>query len=447
MTYPLTEAVIFTGLPKHAHQLRSQFDRRTLFISNGAGHNPVVVSETADLAASADAVVMLCLYNQGQDCAAPNAILVARSVATPFLELLRQQVRDTLVGSFQDTACRVGPISDPDDLPGIAAFLTRERRWLVDGGSIDVQSGIVTPTIFRKPLREGGNYAEGYAPFIFVQEYDSDEDLACYFETAAYAEHAMYVTVYGDSPYVRLLSGREINGRLLHQDDTLVFNRHLHAEGVERGTKPYGGYGPGASSVSFEGRTISKPTLPQRDIVEHLLAHDSIRSSGGRWEIRCDHTTPSGPGEATMSAAANWNDAARTLYVDTEPFRGQPKRFVPLDERVCLPLLRLPNRAVLANLTTDGLALIEAVAALVRGREAKGFLEFSTRFYEIIRGFPSPGAPRERRRAAFQLLYQVLFARNTGPKLDHFLWDVDQSGLLHLLGQGNLWQSSRPAGT
>ena len=31
-----TSMVIFTGLPKHARQLRSQFDQRTLVISNGA---------------------------------------------------------------------------------------------------------------------------------------------------------------------------------------------------------------------------------------------------------------------------------------------------------------------------------------------------------------------------------------------------------------------------
>lgn len=432
-TYPLTEAVIFTGLPKHARQLRSQFDRLTLFISNGAGHNPVVVSETADLASAADAVAALCLYNQGQDCAAPNAILVAQSVATAFLDLLRQRVEATPVGAFHHKSMRVGPISDPEDLPRIAAFLTRERRWLASGGGIDVQSGIVTPSIFRKPLREGANYAEAYAPFIFVQEYDSDGDLAGYFETAVYADHAMYVTVYGDSPYVRQLPGREINGRVLHQADTLHVNRHLHAEGVERGTKPYGGYGTGASSVSFEGKTTAKPTLAQRDIFDHLVA-SSTRAAGGRWEILCDHAIASDQNKAARQEVANRDDPARILFIDSEPLRAQASRFVTLDEGAILPLLRLPNRAVWSNMTADQVTLIQAVAALVHGRGDMAFLDFSAHFYRVIRDFPSPRAPREYRQVAFQLLYQLLFARNTGPKLDHFLWDVDRRLILQLLG-------------
>lgn len=445
-TRPLTEAVIFTGVPKHARQLRSQFDQRTLFISNGAGHNPVVVSETADLEQAAEAIAALCLYNQGQDCAAPNSILVADSVSGRFLDLLRKIVRDTAVGPFRDKACRVGPISDPDDLPRIAQFLARERCWLDVGGSIDFQTGIVAPAIFRKPLREGGNYAEAYAPFIFIQEYSCDQELATYFETAAYFEHAMYVTLYGESPYVRQLVGKELGGRILHRDDTLNFDRHLHEDGVERGTKPYGGYGAGASSLSFLGKAIAMPTLPPRDIFDHLVAPERLHYQfefdqpgrpTGRWEICFGEVPSSGQAVEAEKRATGRTDPNRAVYIDIEPYLDRQQRFIPVDERRCLSLLRSSNRALLADLDSEGLALLQLVGQLVSGRYAMDFSTFSARLYQAVRGFSAPGGERQRRAAAFQVLYQALFAASTGPKLDHFLWEVDQDMLLHLFRLGS----------
>src|SRR3989344_6714495 len=55
-TRPVTDVVIFTGLPSNADKLRIIFDKRTLFIANGTGHNPVVVSNDADLSKAVEAV-------------------------------------------------------------------------------------------------------------------------------------------------------------------------------------------------------------------------------------------------------------------------------------------------------------------------------------------------------------------------------------------------------
>ena len=200
---PITDVVIFTGIPAHAARLRLVFDRRTLFIVNGAGHNPVVISKDANLSKAVEAVLTLQLYNQGQDCAAPNAILVHKSVAIEFLRMLRENIRDIKVGHYTDKSCRVGPISDPNDLVRIQNFLINNREWIDPStpGTIRTRDSIVEPTIIYKPIIKGGNFSEIFAPIIFVQEYANDKELKLYFENKDYAQNAMYITLYGTSAY------------------------------------------------------------------------------------------------------------------------------------------------------------------------------------------------------------------------------------------------------
>src|SRR3989344_727177 len=216
---PITDVVIFTGTSVHADQLRSVFDKRTLFISNGSGHNPVIVSKDADLGKAVDAVLTLQFYNQGQDCAAPNAILVHKDILKDFLSMLRQSVSSTKVGFYEDKSCRIGPISDPKDLVRIQDFLIENREWLDPStpGVIRTIDAIVKPTIICKPLIKGGNFNEIFAPIIFVQEYTDDSELSNYFEDQRYTQNAMYVTLYGTSKYIKSLIDKPIRGKVLHK--------------------------------------------------------------------------------------------------------------------------------------------------------------------------------------------------------------------------------------
>lgn len=82
----------------------------------------------------------------------------------------------------------------------------------------------------------------------------------------------MYITLFGASKYINSLIGKKLfKKRILHDKGTIIMNTDLHARGVEKGTKPYGGYGKEASNVSIYGKITAKPTLPQRDIYELLV--------------------------------------------------------------------------------------------------------------------------------------------------------------------------------
>ncbi len=268
------DVVIFTGKPENAYITQKAFGESVLFIGNGASHNPVVISRGADIDASVEAVLEVQLYNQGADCAAPNSILVESSVYNNFIKRLRIAVKGVKVGGYKDKETIVGPFLEKKHLKEVEALLMEYDRF-IDHSTRPVlrrEENIIAPIIINKPLVEGGNYVEWYAPVFIVQKYEKDSDLHLYFENPVYEKQAGYITLFGKSDYVEGLIGKKFySGKILHPADTILRNTHLHAFGMERGVKPYGGYGENSSFVSWGGITLPKPTLPQREIYDYLV--------------------------------------------------------------------------------------------------------------------------------------------------------------------------------
>lgn len=442
-TRPVTEVVIFTGTLVHAEKLRLVFDKRTLFITNGAGHNPMVVSNDADLDKAVAAVTTLQFYNQGQDCAAPNAVLVHQDIFQKFMEILRDETKNTKVGAYQDKSSRVGPISDPEDLVRIQRFLIEHLQWIdpATPGIISAKDSIVTPTIISKPLSEGGNFVEMFAPIIFVQEYSIDEELKNYFEDKQYARNAMYVTLYGTSNYIKDLVGKSINGKMLHDQSTLIHNTHLHAPGVERGTKPYGGYGYGASSISLNGKLIAMPTLPQRDIYESLVKPLSKKESLEKADITNStqilHKNIRKllqiklPEPESQLEPSLYSDS---IYLDIEQIKNSAARYVRISEDRLYPLLQKPNTNYVALLEVKETRLLQELLSLLQLKPTTTFKEFETSLYAIPK---KEGVSNTQNKALqkrfFQNIYQMLFGRDEGPRLAEFLWHVEESKIEKLL--------------
>jgi len=124
------DAVIFTGTPQNAKKVRALFEENVLFIGNGAGHNPVVVTESADLNSAVEAVIELQLYNQGQDCANPASILVQKNILNKFLKLLLKRIGKVKTGNYKDKGVMVGPMTKIEDLEKAQKILTKNHEWI-----------------------------------------------------------------------------------------------------------------------------------------------------------------------------------------------------------------------------------------------------------------------------------------------------------------------------
>lgn len=442
-TLPVTDAVIFTGTSIHAEQLRFVFDERTLFISNGSGHNPLVVSSDANLPKAVAATITLQLYNQGQDCAAPNAVLVHKDIFTSFLSLIRDELRTVGVGHYSNRSCRVGPISDPKDLVRIQDFLIRNRKWLdaTTPGVTRAADAILEPTIITKPLSEGGNYSEIFAPVIFLQQYSSEEELAQYFENKSYALNAMYVTLYGTSKYIQELIRRSAKKGGIHPKDTFLHNTHLHAPGKERGTEPYGGYGLGASSLSIHGQTIAKPTLPQRDIFEWIAT--PLLKSDKSLQISKDLKRFSKILEKDIqkllrlkaSDAPDAESKATSItYIDTQTLKKESFRYIKLKEDVSFHLLASPNLEYINKLRPHRIDNIRKLNELIKRRDSFNLEEFKTGLYAIpVTTGMSTAKKKEAQLQFFQDAYELIFGEKSGPRLAQFLIEVDPAEVCVLL--------------
>ncbi len=442
---PVTDAVIFTGTSLHAEKLRLVFDQRTLFIANGSGHNPIVIAEDANIPDAVEAALDLQLYNQGQDCAAPNAILVHKHSFKPFIRHLREELQKVHVGNYRDQSCRVGPISEPEDLKRIQNLLVDNLPWLDEStpGIIRTNEVIVEPTIICKPLKEGGNFTEVFSPIIFVQQYDDDNELSTYFEHSHYARNAMYISLYGTSKYVESLIGKTIEGKILHDKASILHDKHLHMPGMERGVKPYGGFGYAASSISINGKIIPKPTLPQRDIYEQLVkpiiaskSAEKRREALSRMKKLQIKDVRKLLGLKTVeSTEVTKNNFSGKSYVDAlDIIASDAQRYIEFVPERTFHLLNEVNIEHVAVMEPRHIHQIRALRKYINQHKSFDKSDFMHFLYGVAKKLDATDKEnKEAQLAFFKNIYQLLLGKDSGPRLTHFLIDADRRILLALL--------------
>ncbi len=439
---PVTDVVIFTGTPFHADRLRTVFDQRTLFITNGAGHNPLIITEHADISNSVEAALTLQLYNQGQDCASPNSILVHNRSFLVFNNLLLEKLRRIKIGNYNDRSCIVGPINDIEDLIRIQGLLVENKKWINSNtpGVIRTNQSIVEPTIINKPLRDGGNYNEVFAPIFFIQEYENDVMLSNYFENDQYARNAMYVTVYGDSKYIDSLAGKYVNDKLLHDESTIIRNTHLHAHGIERGTQPYGGYGHGASSVSINRKITCKPTLPQREIYDYIVRPilelgnlENLRKSRNGMQKIMTKNIEKLLGQKN-SVKKDAPILLAKMYIDLLELTDKGKRYSEISSRMIHSLLTEPNIEYMSDMELKHIDQIRELHNFLKKNRFSKVEELESILYSIPKRF---GATERENRieqlALYRQIYYLLFGKDSGPRLAQFLFEANHDHILLLL--------------
>jgi|GEM_PF-1727438 len=447
---PVTDVVIFTGTSKHADQLRMLFPKRTLFITNGSGHNPLIVARNANLEKATEATLSLTLYNQGQDCAAPNTIIVHDDVHEDFLSLLIQKIKKVKIGAYVDRDCRVGPISNAMDLVRVKEFLVTNREYMhpATPGIINTFNVTLEPVVIAKPLKEGGNYDEIFAPVIFVQKFSGDEELKKYFEDKKYSANAMYVTLYGDNKYILDLKDMIFDGRKIHDKYSVLQNIHLHEPGIERGTQPYGGRGIGASSIGINGKLIGKATLPQRDIFEWLVLpliknQEEFETQKALTEcatevlekdiqklLKIKNNELKGE---ENPAPTNTQDS-EIFYFDRNLLEENTGRYIQVGTTLLYSLLKKHNTKCIELLSLQEINLIKSLVLLMESKQKMSEPEFKKKLYAIPKKSEiSDNENKSRQKHFFTLIYKLLFGKTSGPRLNHFLYEVDNTEVLKLL--------------
>jgi lysyl-tRNA synthetase class 1 len=265
--------VVFTGRPSNAEKILLDMKIDSMLVINGSGHNPVVVTETADIEKAIEGSLFLKSFNGGQDCGGPDAILVHQNIAEKFISEFNTRFRALKVGPFSSTDTVIGPIKRFSELQKFATIFNNNNKDIVSGGLIDFKDEIVYPTTIVRSIERHPNYKEVFGPVAFIHPYKKDADLSCYFQDidGQYNANRMYVTVYGYSDF---LSQRDDS--IAPTDGNvgiLLKNQTIHD--VEIGYKPYGGFSLAASGIikkTSKGMTkLAMPILIPQIIYEYLI--------------------------------------------------------------------------------------------------------------------------------------------------------------------------------
>lgn len=91
------------------------------------GNDPAVVLEDADLATSAERIVLSAFRRAGQVCFATKRVYVQRSIADEFRRLLLERVDAMSVGDSQDERSTMGPVNNAGQFARVSDLLERTR--------------------------------------------------------------------------------------------------------------------------------------------------------------------------------------------------------------------------------------------------------------------------------------------------------------------------------
>ncbi len=259
-----SDVIIFTGKYQNFSDIRYICKKDTLMIFNGSGHNPVIVTETAGLKQAVEKIIKAKLYNNGQDCIAPNIIFIHSKIAKKFTYLLCEELEKLKVDvNYSNDKTKIGPLMSQESLISFSEMIfnfLRKGAEITYGGKIDFKYNLAYPCVFSSSINNFLNYEELYSPIFVIDEYVEDEDLKIYFEDkdGNYNSKQMYVSVFGHSKYVENL-----------KDSIILINKSVLD--IENGNEEFGGYSLESSAVCYMGKSIAKPILIPREIFEYLL--------------------------------------------------------------------------------------------------------------------------------------------------------------------------------
>lgn len=236
--------VLFTGLRGNAETVLRRLTARHVFLYFGRGVNPVVVSADADLERAATEIVYSRLYNGGQDCLAPDLVLVQDTVADRMIELLGSAATDYVATN----GGRLAPLAKEDDFLRALRYLTENSAGLVAGGQIDFPGRTFSPAIIRVDGQAMARPFEHFAPVFSVATFEDQERVRDLLRSDFYRENGFGAAFYGGDPDI---------ARSMTDHYLVAFNQSLVA--AIPPFEPFGGHGVESGFVSHRGRKVLGP--------------------------------------------------------------------------------------------------------------------------------------------------------------------------------------------
>lgn len=179
---PQVRAISFTGSTTVGRQIHAKaaanLTRTQLELG---GKNALIVMNDADLGEAVDAAVTAGFSNAGQWCTSTSRILLHRTIAKPFLEMLTRRSESMVVGDGLQETTDMGPVAGPQQHYDISTAIRQAEE---DGARIVAGAGplapgtpegyFIRPTVFVDVRPETTLFQdEVFGPVLAVCEFDS----------------------------------------------------------------------------------------------------------------------------------------------------------------------------------------------------------------------------------------------------------------------------------
>jgi 1-pyrroline-5-carboxylate dehydrogenase len=227
------------------------------------GKDAVVVDETADLEAAAEAVVKSAFGFQGQKCSAASRLIVTAEVYATFLERLEAAVQDLQVGPAEENFPVAAVISEEQHRKILAEIEQgkTEARLLTGGRALDRDGGYyIEPTVFAEvaPDSRLGQY-EIFGPVLSVIKARDFEDAVRIFNGT---EYGLTGGLFSRSRERLERAKREF------EVGNLYLNRKI--TGALVGVQPFGGFKMSGSNAKAGGPDYVRLFMEMKTVAEKI---------------------------------------------------------------------------------------------------------------------------------------------------------------------------------
>ena len=183
--HPAVRVVSFTGSTEVGKELiRKSADPIKRLTLELGGNAPYVVFADADLEHAANQLIANKFRGGGQTCVCSNRILVHRSVAEPFANLIGERVERMRVGDGLDESTEIGPLIDERGYEKVRRHLSDAlQKGAVavagsDPGPYDPKKGGFFPPAVVRGVAPGmlATQEETFGPLVPIMEFDDDAE-------------------------------------------------------------------------------------------------------------------------------------------------------------------------------------------------------------------------------------------------------------------------------
>ena len=245
-------AIIYTGKYENSLEVMAKIPHNAVFIYQGSATNPIVITESATITDELiEKVVGAQIYNSGQDCMAPAAILVSANHWQNFLNRLETQLRRLKIGSYNCADADVSFAIEPITVENAEYLIHHTKAKLLYGGSIDKETMLVYPTILRFAHVSDLPYASSFSPVFSLYCYSNEQEVTEYLSRLECRENRAYVSVFGKL-------SKNLDDEIIIMDDTL--------DSVDDGYSEFGGYGIRSGYIAHENSIVAHPILISKEL-------------------------------------------------------------------------------------------------------------------------------------------------------------------------------------